>query len=223
MGGPPEAQHTGAQPNQCIVCPRCPRCHRVLDRYDACEQCEPRPTDADLPAEFKGKNLDSGFDLTNASFREAHAAVGRVVNGEEWGAFLYGLYGLGKTALAWAAVVAVRENANALKRNGIEGPISWAFMYETPDLLAWLRSDFDKLEERMAMLMRSDILLALDDLGQHKETEWSGEILFRIINARYRNHSPTIVTTNVEREDLPGALIDRYRSHFWHVTGESQR
>jgi DNA replication protein DnaC len=48
-------------------------------------------------------------------------------------------------------------------------------------------------------------LLVLDDLGAAKSSEWVEEINFRLINHRYENQLPTILTSNV----LPKELIER--------------
>ncbi|MFF5404575.1 ATP-binding protein [Streptomyces misionensis] len=48
-------------------------------------------------------------------------------------------------------------------------------------------------------------LLLLDDLGAAKSSEWTEEINFRLINHRYENQLPTILTSNV----LPAELMDR--------------
>lgn len=48
-------------------------------------------------------------------------------------------------------------------------------------------------------------LLMIDDLGAAKPSEWTEEINFRLINHRYENRLPTIITSNV----LPKELTDR--------------
>lgn len=48
-------------------------------------------------------------------------------------------------------------------------------------------------------------LLTLDDLGAAKPSEWTEEINFRLINHRYENRLPTIITSNV----LPKQLTER--------------
>lgn len=45
-------------------------------------------------------------------------------------------------------------------------------------------------------------LLVLDDLAAERKTEWMQEIVFNIIDARYRAKLPLIVTTNLTREEL---------------------
>lgn len=49
----------------------------------------------------------------------------------------------------------------------------------------------------------SDVeLLVIDDLGKEKPTEWSNSIIYRIVNNRYENYKPLIVTSNYTVEEL---------------------
>lgn len=45
-------------------------------------------------------------------------------------------------------------------------------------------------------------LLIIDDLGKEKPTDWSVKTLFDIIDNRYANDMPTIITTNFTADDL---------------------
>ena len=45
-------------------------------------------------------------------------------------------------------------------------------------------------------------LLVLDDLGTQRDTEYMNEIVYTIIDARYRANLPMIITTNLSGEDL---------------------
>ncbi|MBR7150406.1 MAG: ATP-binding protein [Oscillospiraceae bacterium] len=45
-------------------------------------------------------------------------------------------------------------------------------------------------------------LLALDDLGAERETSYSAELLYTVIDARYRVQKPTIITTNLDLAEM---------------------
>ncbi|HBG21970.1 MAG TPA: AAA family ATPase, partial [Peptococcaceae bacterium] len=45
-------------------------------------------------------------------------------------------------------------------------------------------------------------LLILDDLGAENNTEWSKEKIYEIIDSRYRQAMPMIITTNLTKEQL---------------------
>ncbi|MCH4184030.1 MAG: ATP-binding protein [Eggerthellaceae bacterium] len=51
-------------------------------------------------------------------------------------------------------------------------------------------------------MMRNTSLLVLDDYGKEKETEWGCEKLFDILDFRYANRKPTIITTNYSLAEL---------------------
>jgi DNA replication protein DnaC len=45
-------------------------------------------------------------------------------------------------------------------------------------------------------------LVVLDDLGREKVTDWTGEVVYTLVNGRYEAMLPTVVTTNLTRSDL---------------------
>jgi len=57
-------------------------------------------------------------------------------------------------------------------------------------------------------------LLLLDDLGATKNTEWTEEITYRLIDHRYNHCLPTIFTTNVRIGELAERLGDRTASRL---------
>lgn len=85
-----------------------------------------------------------------------------------------------------------------------------ALFMVTPDLLDHLRSAFapdsevtyDELFEQV----RNAPLLVLDDLGANSSTPWAQEKLFQLINHRYNSRLPTVVTSNLRRDDLDERL-----------------
>lgn len=83
------------------------------------------------------------------------------------------------------------------------------------DLLDHIRSTYHpqstiSYDERFEQV-RTHPLLILDDLGAESRTEWAAEKLFQIINHRYNDQLPTIITTNVDVDDMPPRL--RVRVH----------
>ncbi|MHC1782770.1 MAG: ATP-binding protein [Anaerolineaceae bacterium] len=113
---------------------------------------------------------------------------------------LQGGYGCGKTHLA-AAV------ANYAVSQGM--PV---LFLTVPDLLDWLRFAYDAPEasfEQRFDEIRSINLLVLDDLGTQNTTAWAQEKLFQIINYRYINRLPVVVTTNLDLAELDGRIKSR--------------
>lgn len=73
----------------------------------------------------------------------------------------------------------------------------------------------------MYHVKETDVLL-LDDLGAEKSTEWTQAILFEIIDYRYNNNRPIIITTNCLPEELKEKIgersVDRLREMCKLVT-----
>jgi len=133
-------------------------------------------------------------------------------------ALLYGDPGLGKTHLAWAAVRLCRGSGFP------------AMLWSVSEFLAFLRSTFgdDSLvgataDELVQTYTSSNFLLVLDDLGVHNATAWAEEQLYRILNGRYNNEAPTIITANVGIEKIDPRIRDRFRSGVVFCEGKSQR
>jgi len=114
--------------------------------------------------------------------------------------FLTGSYGCGKTHLA-AAV------ANFAVGLGVP-----TLFLTVPDLLDWLRFSYDapdvNFEERFEEI-RHIRLLVLDDLGTQNATAWAQEKLYQIVNHRYVNKLPTVVTSNQSLEEIDGRIRSR--------------
>lgn len=77
------------------------------------------------------------------------------------------------------------------------------------DLLADIRAAFSdkvkdvaKIEEK---LCEAPVLI-IDDLGKEKQSEFTNELLFRVVNRRYKDNLPLIVTTNYRLPELAKRL-----------------
>ena len=114
---------------------------------------------------------------------------------------LEGAYGCGKTHLA-AAIGNER-----LKRGDL------VLFITTPDLLDHLRSTYGPTSEvgydEMFNRIRDAKLLILDDLGSENPSQWAGEKLFQLLNYRYSNQLPTVITTNVDLDKIDGRIRSR--------------
>ena len=71
-------------------------------------------------------------------------------------------------------------------------------------------------EAAVARSAKCDVLV-LDDLGKEDATEWSVGAVFSVLDARYEDMRPTIVTSNY----APGALADRLARRGERVTAEA--
>ena len=113
---------------------------------------------------------------------------------------IMGSYGCGKTHLA-AAI------ANFAVGMGVP-----TLFLTVPDLLDTLRFAYDAenttFEQRFEEI-RTAALLVLDDFGTQNATDWAQEKLFQIINYRYINHLPLVVTTNLALDQIESRIRSR--------------
>lgn len=151
--------------------------------------------------------LRTWIDTLVASALEAQAERGAPIASITHGPslLLLGATGVGKTHEAYGAM---RE----LAVSGVYG--QWA-VTTAADLYAALRPRHGIDSEAEFRKYRDARLLLVDDIGaERKPTEFTEEINFRLINHRYENHLPTLMTSNVEPKDLVARLGDRVISRL---------
>lgn len=107
------------------------------------------------------------------------------------GLIICGSYGTGKTHLA-AAI------ANYMVEHGIPT------LFDTcGGHLNKLKKEFNsKGKPKYLELMRNVEVLVIDDVGKEKQSEWSESVMFEIINHRYENLKPVIITSNFSDKEL---------------------
>lgn len=101
------------------------------------------------------------------------------------GLMLYGDVGGGKTFLA-ACV------ANALIDKGVE-----VMMTTIPRLANAMSKDYGNERESILKRIANVPLLVLDDVGTERNTSYGYELMYDIINTRYKANKPLIITTNL--------------------------
>lgn len=113
---------------------------------------------------------------------------------------LIGGYGCGKTHLA-AAI------ANFAVSTGVP-----TLFITVPDLLDSLRfayQDPTETFEKRFDDIRQAPLLVMDDFGTQNATPWAQEKLFQIMNYRYINRLPMVLTTNLPFGEIEGRIQSR--------------
>jgi DNA replication protein DnaC len=145
------------------------------------------------------ENFDPSMRGTDGAFRIA-LEYARTTDG--W-LVLHGAVGVGKTHLA-AAV------ANAYGNRNVQAAV---YFRVVPDLLDQLRATFDPetgvaYDERFQQIRNAN-LLVLDDLGTENTTPWASEKLFQLINHRYNEQLPTVITTNAKLDRIEDRIVSR--------------
>lgn len=138
---------------------------------------------------------------------------------ESKGLLLYGTVGTGKTY--YAACI-----ANRLIDNGYR-----VLMTNFARLTNTIQGKFEDKQEYIDDLNRYSLLI-IDDLGAERKSEYMQEMVFNIIDSRYRSGLPFIITTNLTADEIKkpqdigySRIYDRILERCFpvEVTGASRR
>ena len=109
-------------------------------------------------------------------------------------------------------MAAVRTHlAAAIANHAVQNGVPTLFI-TVPDLLDSLRFAYRDPEttfEARFEDIRNAALLVMDDFGTQNATPWAQEKLFQIINYRYINKLPTVITTNLILDEIESRIRSR--------------
>jgi DNA replication protein DnaC len=149
---------------------------------------------------FKSRGRKGLGELQAQSLEWAHNHARQYATSLNGWLLLQGGYGCGKTHLA-AAI------ANFAVQMGVP-----TLFLTVPDLLDTLRFSYDSadttFEQRLEQIKNAE-LLVLDDFGTQNATGWAQEKLFQILNYRYINKLPLVVTTNLALDEIEARIRSR--------------
>jgi len=153
-----------------------------------------------LPARYRQATLDT-IQVTETN-KHAVDAVRLYIEKPASGLMLLGPVGTGKTLLASCVANAFLDKLKRVTFGGVVdllGRIRRSYSRETPEGQAQQEEEWEIIEE-----LTTVPLLVLDDLGKERVKDWVEETLFRIIDARYREKRPLVVTSNFTLPELEG-------------------
>lgn len=175
---------------------------------------------AGVPARYADARFSNWRDTagTRAALTAAQRVADRPAN-----LVLVGPWGCGKTRLT-ASIMAARVERwldaypSEIIEDGPEGLVTrpaFASRFSgVPQLLDAIRRsyEYDDEPDPLRPLLTAPLLI-LDDLGREKATDWVLERLYVLIDTRYGDHRPTVVTTNYSLDELArrdyGAMVSR--------------
>lgn len=164
------------------------------------------------------------LDLEHMTFEtyepqnESQAEALKVMGEEHRGFYLFGPWGTGKTHLLTASVLrAIDRGINSVR-------------ISVPKLLHRIRKSGRDDRAEIEELAQSIPYLALDDIGKQKDTDWTEERLFMLLDERYKKwlagECYTSITSNLPlkmlAERMDGATVDRIRGMCTAVLVDGQ-
>ncbi len=146
---------------------------------------------------------------------------------------MIGEYGTGKTHLAIAMLKKVcYEYARWAVEEYQDFPLSIVrgrintkpvLFVKSPELLEKIRSAYeynDINENDVLSSYKHKKFLVIDDLGSEKPSEWQQEKLYSILDYRYSNLRPTVITSNYDLNVLVPRIGERIVDRIQEAAGE---
>lgn len=190
-----------------------PRCKCEIDRHmGSVKKAQEYEIKRQIEQKFNISNLGQRFaECTFETFqfrpgtekmsKNARAYVDHFDNMDSEGLLIWGVPGNGKSHVAAAIAHAIKAREKTV-------------VFQTvPELLERIRSTFNSKQkstekEIMDALLHCDLLI-LDDIGSEKISDWVLDVMFRIVDGRYRQKRPIIYTTNLNPKELENQLNKR--------------
>mgnify|MGYP003312630611 FL=1 len=212
----------------------CPKCMMIQRDREAKEQLaadeklrqeriaskwKAKITGAAIPERFKDRTLESYVAKTSGqqkalAFATEYAENFDLVLKEGRSAIFVGKVGTGKTHLAIGIALSIMQQQRSALFVTVQRLIrrvkdSWHTKEET--------------ESQVVDVFASPDLLVLDEVGVQFGSEFEKQVLFDVLNTRYENRKPSILLSNIPKEQLSDYLgervTDRLRENGGKVIG----
>lgn len=124
--------------------------------------------------------------------------------------FIWGECGTGKTHLATGAAKAWMELMKPTKLKDCPLFVS------TVEISSEMRDSFDNKESEEEIIKKylKPPLLVIDDIGKEKNSQYVNETTFKIINGRYGEEKPIIITSNLSLGQISNIYGDGIASRI---------
>jgi DNA replication protein DnaC len=189
----------------------CPECEKGRAMYD---EWKSKPAQQANLRAWKQERIERALRISGIEglFRakrltdlkgnpKLHAEITKYLNNWKtmkhngYGFYFWGNVGAGKTH---AAIVLANE---LMEREMVE-----VLFLNMPEAITRVKNTFDsdiKTEDsRLFERMKEMELLVLDDVGVEKYSDWMADQMYQIIDHRWKNRKPMIITSNLSLEDL---------------------
>ena len=164
--------------------------------------------EAKIPLRFINKTL-ANFKGDTKKYKQA------ILEGQS--IFITGSCGIGKTHLAVAlATEWFAENLH-ITDSEIQSSKGYPLFLPATELFLKLKTSFSSKSQTEADILNeldNYNLLILDDLGTDKVSEWSKEIVYLLIDRRYRNMQQIIITSNLSLKEIAQRYDERIASRI---------
>lgn len=139
--------------------------------------------------------------------------VNELANAKAQDILICGPCGCGKTHIAAAFVRLLLEDHRI--------DVSGTCFLPVVDFLLQVKATFNSRDDSELEIIKRYAryrLLVLDDLGSEKPGEWAATTIYALIDRRYREDRPTLITTNLTLEQIEQQLGSRTASRLSQYT-----
>jgi DNA replication protein DnaC len=223
-----------------IADPSCPKCHgsgfivkKDEKGYEYAEKCDCtfnyskkiKLKSAKIPKRYGNCNFNNYKPMNDSQEKALKSAKKFSADypSVSGGIFFQGPAGVGKTHLSIAII------KELIERKGVD-----ALFYDVRDLISEIQSkiniDAEGYNKILERVYNVDVLI-LDDIGAHRISDWTEDIISKIINKRYNNKKITIFSSNymdakefyddlaeVKGESLEERIGYRLRSRMYEMS-----